>query len=342
MKSKNNNQSHVKLGNLKILNEIKEIFYQNTGMIISFHYPENESEVDIDFYPKNEKSEYCKLIQSNKIGYKRCRQSDKIGLSIAKKNKGFAIYKCHAGLIDIAIPIVYKNKSIGAIYTGQIVTEPQNDTLFSKIYEDLKDLSLSYDKLREAYYKVKYVSPERLRFMVRLLSLLANYIVEVENELFLQKEIIRKNQELYKKEKEKIKLEKELKDLTISILEYRKKKSKYDDEVNIEDIKNNYIISKAQIFIKENYQKSLKLDEVAKAVYLSPNYFSYLFKEKTGYTFSQYLVNIRIEESKKLLENSNLPIKEIVFKSGFNDYNYFNRTFKEVVGVPPGKFRKNK
>ncbi len=333
----NRRKETFRINNLKILNEIKEIYYQNTGMIVSFHLPLDANIVNIDFYPDSERSDFCKLIHSSKKGYDRCLESDKYGLRLAKKNRGYAIYKCHAGLTDIAIPIFYKRRYVGAIYTGQVVTEPHNDIQFGKIYERVEDLSIDYDELRESYYRVKYVPYDKLRFMVRLLSLMANYIVGVESELFLQRELIKKTREIYKKEKERIRLEKELKDLTISILEHQKKGLENNGNYSKDS---NYIIAKAQLFIKDNLQKNLKLDEVAKAIYLSPNYFSYLFKVKTGYTFSQYLNRVRIERSKDLLKNTDLSIKEIVFSVGFNDYNYFNKVFKNIVGIPPAKFRK--
>jgi two-component system, response regulator YesN len=78
---------------------------------------------------------------------------------------------------------------------------------------------------------------------------------------------------------------------------------------------------------------------VARAVYLSPNYFSTIFKEMTGEGFSDYLNDIRIQQGKRMLQETELPIKIIVSKVGFKDYNYFNRTFKRIVGIPPAEYR---
>ena len=52
-----------------------------------------------------------------------------------------------------------------------------------------------------------------------------------------------------------------------------------------------------------------------------------------------YLMALRIQAAKELLLQSSIPIKEIVFQVGFEDYNYFNRTFKKIEGVPPARFR---
>ncbi|MBW1703181.1 MAG: helix-turn-helix transcriptional regulator, partial [Deltaproteobacteria bacterium] len=75
------------------------------------------------------------------------------------------------------------------------------------------------------------------------------------------------------------------------------------------------------------------MEDVARAVYLSPNYFSSLFKRVSGCTFRNYLVKKRIGAAKTFLVESGLPIKEIVRRTGFKDYNYFNRTFTAMEGI---------
>jgi YesN/AraC family two-component response regulator len=101
----------------------------------------------------------------------------------------------------------------------------------------------------------------------------------------------------------------------------------------------NYVVSKAQLFIRANYGKDIRLADVARAVYLSPNYFSSLFKRVTGSSFRSYLIRKRVEAAQRLLEESELPIKEIVALTGFRDYNYFNRTFGATTGLTPARYR---
>jgi len=327
------------LNRLEILDKIREVYYRSTGMVISFHTP--GTKYTLDFFPKTKKSNYCSLIQSKKEGMKRCTQSDIIGLKEAKKSNEYFVYECHAGLIDVAIPLVYRGKDIGSIYTGQVLTRKPTEKQFEKVYQNLSFLGIDYQLLKESYFRTQVVDKDKLQYFVKLLALIGNYIITAENELFLQKKIIEKNRELYKKENEKVKLERALKDLSISVLEFEKKATEEFEALYGRNSQNNNIISKAQLFIKSNYSRNIKLDDVAAAVYLSPNYFSSLFKKITGYTFSQYLVKKRIDAAKKFLTQSDIPIKEIVLKVGFDDYNYFNRTFKRIEGIPPAEYRKN-
>lgn len=330
--------SPVNLDQLRILDDIKDIYYKNTGMIISFHYTGDGNR--FDFYPQNERSDFCRLIHSTEKGLEKCLESDKRALEHAKIRGEYHIYRCHAGLVDIVIPLQYRGREIGAIYSGQVLTETQTDDSFDELYKRIKYLNVDYDSLKAAYFKVKVIDRERLIFCVKLLSLIANYIISVENELVLQKELMKKNREIARQENEKIKLEKSLKDLSISVLEFERRQKKNYSKLMDENYKSHYIISKAQLFIKTNYNNDLKLSDVAKAVYTSPGYFSALFKKITGYTFINYLTKVRMDEAKKLLIQTNIPIKEIVYRVGFKDYNYFNRTFKRLLKTPPARYRR--
>ena len=72
----------------------------------------------------------------------------------------------------------------------------------------------------------------------------------------------------------------------------------------------------------------------------SPNYFSKVFKEEMGCTFSHYLSKLRIDRSKALLLVSKLSIREICDAVGYEEQSYFIKVFTRFTGVTPGKFRK--
>jgi two-component system response regulator YesN len=82
------------------------------------------------------------------------------------------------------------------------------------------------------------------------------------------------------------------------------------------------------------------LEEVAVAIELSPPYLSSLFKKEIGINFSDYLISCRIEASKVLLKNGNLPISLIAEEVGYTDPKYFSKTFYKLVGLKPTEYRK--
>lgn len=99
--------------------------------------------------------------------------------------------------------------------------------------------------------------------------------------------------------------------------------------------KGNCIIDKAQNYIKEHFQEEITLEELSRSLNISPQYFSRLFKEETGYNFIEYLTYIRIEHSKQLMHSTDMTIKEICFSVGYGDPNYFSRLFKKNTGLSP-------
>src|SRR4030042_3051197 len=88
------------LTSLKILSQLREIYYRNTGMLISFQDPGSGGRV-FD-YPRDQKSDYCKLIQSSAEGLARCRECDRRGLAAARRKASYHIYQCPAGPVDVA------------------------------------------------------------------------------------------------------------------------------------------------------------------------------------------------------------------------------------------------
>ncbi|GLX67233.1 response regulator transcription factor [Paenibacillus glycanilyticus] len=92
-------------------------------------------------------------------------------------------------------------------------------------------------------------------------------------------------------------------------------------------------------YLEEHYAEDIDLNKAASLVFMSPAYFSSLFKKTTGVSFIHYLQKIRVEESKKLLVNEHLKIYEVAEKVGFTDEKYFFRVFKNTTGLTPNEFR---
>lgn len=103
--------------------------------------------------------------------------------------------------------------------------------------------------------------------------------------------------------------------------------------------KGNEITKKAIRYISQNFAHHLTLDMVAEHVHLNPAYFSTLFKQSTGSTFKEYLNMVRVEESKRLLTNTDYSIIDISLATGFEDQSYFSKVFKKYTGLTPKQYR---
>lgn len=103
--------------------------------------------------------------------------------------------------------------------------------------------------------------------------------------------------------------------------------------------KNNEIIKRSLLYIYEHFNTQITLEEVAEYVHLHPSYFSSLFKKSTGSSFKEYLNMVRIEESKRLLSNTDFSIIDIAIAVGFEYQSYFSKVFKNFTGLTPKQFR---
>lgn len=101
------------------------------------------------------------------------------------------------------------------------------------------------------------------------------------------------------------------------------------------------LIAKALNYITENYGKDIGLDDVAKEINMSYHYFSKFFKDSVGQSFVDYITKVRIDKSKEFLKDNEMSIKEICYKIGYNDPNYFSRIFKKITGITPSEYRIN-
>lgn len=101
-----------------------------------------------------------------------------------------------------------------------------------------------------------------------------------------------------------------------------------------------YLCNTVIKYIEDNFnKKDLSLNEIASYVNVSPAYLSALFKKQIGENISTIITNIRIENACKLLENTNLSLKEISEKVGYINQYYFSSCFKKKMNKNPSIYR---
>lgn len=92
--------------------------------------------------------------------------------------------------------------------------------------------------------------------------------------------------------------------------------------------------------IQQNFMNSISLEEVSNLVGFNPTYFSSLFKRVSGSNFVDYLSEVRMNNAKELLRETNLSIATICEKVGYSDLKHFTKSFKKYTGLKPNEFRK--
>lgn len=274
---------------LKILKEFFEAFHKLTGLCMDIMDKEGKY-----YQVYSNPTVFCKTIQSNYDGINACLSCDReYGLLLGEKREPL-IFTCHAGITAVSVPIIINNEYVGGLGVGSILLKEHSEREFQNIYSKVKHLKINKAKLRKAYFNTLLMSEEELKGCIDFVRLIVNYIIEVEDKIFL--------------------LEKSIEDSAIL---------------------------RAKVFMKENYNKDITLKEIASNIFLSPYYFAHLFKEETGITPLQYITEFRMNKVKKLLANKKMKIIEISSEVGYKSLPYFNKTFKRLVGITPGEYRKN-
>ena len=101
------------------------------------------------------------------------------------------------------------------------------------------------------------------------------------------------------------------------------------------------IMSRAKAYIMDHFASvDLSVREVADVIGLSPNYFSNVFKQYMGTSFTRYLTAYRMEKAQEMLRTTNEPVVEIAQRVGYSNPNYFSSVFHREVGVTPLSYRK--
>jgi AraC-like DNA-binding protein len=103
---------------------------------------------------------------------------------------------------------------------------------------------------------------------------------------------------------------------------------------------NRRMLERVFSFIYESYSDpDITLDQAADVAALSKFYFTRYFKRQTGQTFHNYLSRVRVNQAEKYLAETDYPITDIAYQSGFSSLKTFNRIFKEYTGTSPSGYR---
>lgn len=99
------------------------------------------------------------------------------------------------------------------------------------------------------------------------------------------------------------------------------------------------VIQKAKLYIQQKYNQDISLEDVAEHVYLSPVYFSRLFKKQTGRNFTDYVTEIRMIRAMEYLRQPQYKVYEIGSIVGYKSAKYFFKLFKQYAGCTPSEYR---
>ncbi|WP_167859118.1 response regulator [Paenibacillus cymbidii] len=105
--------------------------------------------------------------------------------------------------------------------------------------------------------------------------------------------------------------------------------------------KTNRIVSEVQQYVHHHMHEDISLPRLGEVVHLNPSYLSRLYKEMTGLSISDYIIEVKLIKAKDLLRNSHLKIHEIAQTLGYNSSIAFIRFFKKITNMTPLEYRES-
>ena len=126
----------------------------------------------------------------------------------------------------------------------------------------------------------------------------------------------------------------------IRLMDYLSAEYKYNFNYQDSQLYNKKLFESVSDFMVLNIS-SVTMKDLTEAFHYQPNYFNNLIKKFTGLTYSHYLISLRIERAKSLLDSTQLPIDEVMWLVGYNNKGFFYKKFIEIVGMSPAKYRTN-
>jgi len=252
---------------------------------------------------KKNYSKFCSDFRKNPNSNKYCENCDKLALDKVFLSKKPYLYRCHSGLVDIAIPIIYKNESIGAFLVGQVLLEDKEAFEIESILNENFEKKLEINSILESYKSLKKIKYNSLKNMASLLYYVSFYVSQcLENEKWYD-ESVENNVELERIE------------LSASALE------------------------PAVEYIHNNLHRHIYLGEAAKLCSLSISQFSRIFKREFKKNFKEYVNLKKTDRAKVLLRATDKSINQIALELGFDDNSYFTKFFKKYEKITPKKYR---
>lgn len=127
--------------------------------------------------------------------------------------------------------------------------------------------------------------------------------------------------------------------IELFVLLSRALKVEWEQSAKNRNLKLFELLNIAKEYIDVNYAKDLSLSNIAKYIYLSDSYFAHSFKNKFGISPKSYILKVRVEAAKELLENTDAKISDVAASVGFSSQQRFNDIFRKSENMTPLKYR---
>ena len=156
--------------------EFSSLLNKLTGLVMALNSP--GVDMIIQMFKNREQNPICRMIREDKEGLRRCCDCDRKHHSHAVRSGKAHLYTCHAGLLDIAVPVTVFGRHVATISSGQILPESQSCAGLNSLCKRLRWLNIPDNQLKRAYESAQYLPREKIKHVMRLLELFARQLCE--------------------------------------------------------------------------------------------------------------------------------------------------------------------
>lgn len=250
---------------------------------------------------------FCQVAQHVTQGNRDC-VVNKLAVNrlIGRRRTGVEGF-CHLGLFDIAEPLVFQDRVLGAFYYGSVMVRGKEALTRRKIKRFCARKGLPPDAHLAALGRVTVIEEDsipRHRESLRTVARLAHFFCEAAG---VQAEVYR----------------------------YRAMRFPYQDPEELP-----YVVKETMHYITTHIDEPFIVKDLAAHLRCHPDFLSRKFKQHTGVDLSWYLQQARVDRAKRLLENPKMDIGTAADQSGFSDRVHFSKVFRRVTGITPGQFQR--
>jgi AraC-like DNA-binding protein/ligand-binding sensor protein len=172
--------------NLDTISNLVKLFFNMSGLVIDII--DKTGTIYKKYYKYEEESKYCQTIKDSKLGSKKCDDTCVMEIKKFEEKSKLKVYKCHAGVLNIIVPIFINKELVASLSVGQVLDSPPTERKFNNIIKNISGYGVDKIKLRETYFSMRSINKFELNNYVSLLKMIINYINEIEEKiLFLNK-----------------------------------------------------------------------------------------------------------------------------------------------------------
>lgn len=278
--------------------------------------------------------DFCKLIQSVPEGAKHCRMCHVL-MTVAASSTGVTVQRCHAGVSVLVSPVpVRENEESMAVLSTCTFISPADKGTWLETCERGEKLGIPSGELRAAFDNLPVLDEKQCETIKELMSIASEAVKEIKTRVLLQKELIDSRYKTSVKSLVESAVEEKLKvfgDTASS------QSSDCGDRERGEATP--ALVRVVADMIRSRPDIPYTVGEISAAARMTPNHFSMLFHQHSGYTFSEFLTEQRILSAKRLLGDFTLNISEVALQVGYDDPGYFSRRFRQITGSSPSEWR---